>query len=168
MRRSLSNGEKVYVRSFSDATTDDMSFYAGSTSRRRPDRIYTGVEDLHKENDDGKITKGILTLVESIKSDENQFVISELISTANKEKQSRMKSINNILKDAGIKRKIGFIDNGDIDSQQHLDQSGLYLNKFGDAMLTSNSLSTITNNFNGPDAVASIQPIIVSTIELKV
>ena len=39
MRKSLSNTEKVYVKSFPGATTDDMSFYSVPTSRKRPNRI---------------------------------------------------------------------------------------------------------------------------------
>ena len=148
MRKSLSKTEKVYVKSFPGATTDEMSFYSVPTSRKRPDRIilHTGVNDLNNENDNEKVTEDILTLAESIKSDETQIFISGLIKTADKEKNARIHNINNILKDECMKRHIGFIDNGNIDSQKHLNQSGLHLNRFGDARLASNYLSVIRRN----------------------
>ena len=145
MRRSLSNAEKVYVKSFPGATTDDMSFYSVPTSRKKPNRIilHTGVNDLNKQNDNGKIAEDILTLAESINSDESQIFISGLINTADKEKGTRIHNINNILKDECMKRHIGFIDNGNIDPQKHLNQSGLHLNRFGDAKVAYNFLSVI-------------------------
>ena len=148
MRKSLSNTEKVYVKSFPGATTDDMSFYSVPTSRKRPNRIilHTGVNDLNNENDNEKVAEDILTLAESIKSDESQIFISGLIKTADKEKNTRIHIINNILEDECIKRHIGFIDNGNIDSQKHLNQSGLHLNRFGDARLALNYLSVIRCN----------------------
>ena len=148
MRRSLSNEEKVYVKSFPGATTDDMSFYSVPTSRKKPNRIilHTGVNDLNNQNDNGKIAEDSLTLAESINSDESQIFISGLINTADKEKGTRIHNINNILKDECMKRHIGFIDNGNIDPQKHLNQSGLHLNRFGDAKLAYNFLSVIKGN----------------------
>ena len=104
------------------------------------------MNDLNNENDNDKVAEDILTLAESIKSDESQIFISGLIKTADKEKNTRIHIINNILEDECIKRHIGFIDNGNIDSQKHLNQSGLHLNRFGDARLALNYLSVIRCN----------------------
>ena len=145
MRRSLSHGDKIFVKSFPGATTDDMSFHAVPSSRTKPDKmiIHTGVNDLINENNNEKVAQGIIALAESIKTEEIQVSISGLIHTADKKKNDRIDSINKIIKDACLKRHLGFIDNGNIDYQRHLNQSGLHLNKFGDARLASNFLSAI-------------------------
>ena len=105
--------------------------------------IHTGVNDLINENNNENVAKGIIALAESIKTEEIQVSISGLIHTADKRKNDRIDSINKILKDACLKRHLGFVDNGSIDYQRHLNQSGLHLNKFGDARLASNLLSAI-------------------------
>ena len=128
MRRSLSHGNKIFIKSFSGATTDDVSFYAIPQSRTKPDKmiIHTGVNDLINENNNKKVAQDIIALAESIKTEEIQVSISGLIHTADK-KNDRIDSINKIIKDACLKRHLGFIDNGNIDYQRHLNQSGLHL-----------------------------------------
>ena len=77
MRRLLSHGDKIFVKSFSGATTDDMSFYAVPSSRTKPDKmiIDTGVNDLINENNNKKVAQNITALAESIKTEESQVSI---------------------------------------------------------------------------------------------
>ena len=145
MRRSSSHGDKIFVESFSGATTDDMSFYAIPSSRTKPNKmiIHTGVNDLINENNNEKVAQDIIAPAESIKTEEIQVSILGLIHTADKKKNDRIDSINKVIKDACLKRQLGFIGNGNIDYQRHLNQSGLHLNKFGDARLASTFLSVV-------------------------
>ncbi len=57
MKKSLKNGEKLFVKTPSRATTDDMSFYAIPSLQAKPDRIvlHTGTNDLGGEKEDGKV-----------------------------------------------------------------------------------------------------------------
>ena len=124
MRRSLSHGHKIFVKGFSGATTDDMSFYAIPSSRTKPDKmiIHTGVNDLINENNNEKAAQDIIALAESIKTEEIQVSILGLIHTADKKKNDRIDSINKVIKDACLRRHLGFIDNGNIDYRRHLNQ----------------------------------------------
>ena len=120
MRRSLIQGDKFFLKSFSGATTDDMSFYAIPPSRTKPNKmiIHTGVNDLINENNNKTVAQDIIALAESIKIEEIQVSISGLIHTADKKKNGRIDSINKIITDACLKRHLGFIDNGNIDQHQ--------------------------------------------------
>ena len=106
-----------------------MSFYAIPPSRTKPNKmfIHTGVNDLINGNNNKKIAQDIIALAESIKTEGIQVSISGLIQTADKKKSDRIDSINNIIKEACLKRHLGFIDNRNIDYQRHLNQSGLHL-----------------------------------------
>ncbi len=54
-------GEKVFVKSFPGATTDDMSFHAVPSIKKQPDRVvlHTGGNDFRMEKDDTKIAQNI-------------------------------------------------------------------------------------------------------------
>ena len=90
MKKSLSNAESVYGKSFPGATTDDMSFYPVPTAQKKPNRIilHTEVNNLNSENDDRKVAEDILTVAEYIKSDRSQIVTSGLINTVDKERSN--------------------------------------------------------------------------------
>ena len=60
-------GEKVFaifVKSYSGATTDDMSFYAVPSMKKQPDRVvlHTGANDFKEEKEDAKIAQNIYAL----------------------------------------------------------------------------------------------------------
>ena len=109
----LSNGDKVFVRNFPGPTTDNTSFYAAPTSRRRSYGIVmrTGVNELNNKNDSMKVAKDVLTVEEPSKLAEYQLFISGLISTAEKDSRNRIDNINKSLEDACSWNNIGFIRN---------------------------------------------------------
>ena len=66
---------------------------------------------------------------------------------------------------------MGRIDNRDIDSLKHLNQSGLHLNSFENAKLTSNFLLSLDVIDGTTTAIAYLYPMMVTTtttIEIRI
>ena len=64
MKRGMKNDEKVFVKSYSGASTEDMSFHAVPSIKRKPKVfvLHTGANDFREEENNDEIAKKIVTL----------------------------------------------------------------------------------------------------------
>ena len=138
--------QKVIVKSFSGATIDDMKDYINPSIKRKPDNIilHCGTNNLSKGKSVEDTANEIIDLALSIKTSENEVVISSIISRAdNDDYNKKLSSINNILLRLCKKNDLFYIDNRNIDRTSHLNNSNLHLNKQGTAILATNFMNAI-------------------------
>ena len=138
-------GEKVFVKSFSGATTDDMSFHAVPSMKKQPDRVvlHTGANDFREEKEDAKIAQNIYALARTLKTEDNTVFVSGIISREDAFINERTANVNRILEELCKKNKFPFIDNSNINIRTHLNRSGLHLNHTGDGKLALNIISAL-------------------------
>ena len=144
MKESLQKGERIYVKSFSGATTDCMKDYIKPSLRFKPELIilHTGSNDLRSETSEERIAENIIELAINSKSAENEIVISGILPRNDKLNEKGQK-VNICLKRLCVENNIVFISNDFIEPSKHLNGSGLHLNFQGTVALASNFLNFI-------------------------
>ena len=83
MRKKLRNkSDRLYVHSFSGATTKQMEHYCKPPMAFNPELItlHIGTNSLRGERTPEELAEEIIDLATSLKSDENEMVISEIIA----------------------------------------------------------------------------------------
>ena len=83
MNTKVSQGDKLFVKSFPGATIEDMNDYAIPTKRRNPDLIiiHAGTNDL-RGNTAIKVASDLMKLALDLKTDNNDIMVSGLTSRA--------------------------------------------------------------------------------------
>ena len=145
LKHRLAKNEKIYVKSFSGATVDDMIDYARPTIRREPDLIilHAGSNDLRSDKTANNIASDVMKLALEMKSDKNDVMISSLVfRDDNPGLNNKGMDVNLILKAECEQYNFLFIDNSNI-HKQHLNGSKLHLNYKGTVTLANNILSHI-------------------------
>eukprot|EP00794_Sanderia_malayensis_P021268 gene21268-23343_t len=147
MKTSMKSNEKIIVRSFPGASTDDMSFHAVPSVKRKPRCfvLHTGANDFRDEEDNNEIAKTIFGLAKTLKADENTVYVSGIIKRDDDKMNARISNVNKVLKELCGEADFPFIDNSNIEVGHHLNRSGLHLNRFGDAKLAFNIISALRN-----------------------
>ena len=81
MRKSLQNKEKLYVKTFRGATTEEMKDYVRPSLKYNPDLIilHTGTNDLRSKLQPSQIADDIMKLALNMKCDENDVAVSSII-----------------------------------------------------------------------------------------
>lgn len=143
MRKSLPN-VNVYVKSFSGATVDCMKCYVQPSMKFNPNVVIlnTGTNDLRSKKQPEQIADDILNLALSIKSDDNEIVISGIVPR-NDSLNPKGIAVNNFLKQKLPQNNIPFIDNENINPKMHLNNSGLHPNYKGVEILANNFIDYI-------------------------
>ena len=133
------------MKSFSGATTDDMSFHAVQSMKTQPDRVvlHTGANDFREEKEDAKIAQNIYALARTLKTEDNTVLVSGIISREDEFINERTANVNWILEELCKKNKFPFIDNSNINICTHLNRSGLHLNHTGGGKLALNIISAL-------------------------
>ena len=144
MQKCLKSNEKIYIKSFSGATTSDMFDYI-SPSKRYGSEVYllhTGSNDLRSQSTPQEISDEIIKLALDVKNDDNEVVISSIVSRDDNLNAKGMQ-VNDFLKTKCENRGFGFINNKNIHARKHLNGSGLHLNFNGTIELANNFLDFI-------------------------
>ena len=144
MQKCLKSNEKIYVKSFSGATTSDMFDYI-SPSKRYGSEVYllhTGSNDLRSQSTPQEISDEIIKLALDVKNDDNEVVVSSIVSRDDNLNAKGMQ-VNDFLKTKCENRGFGFINNKNIHARKHLNGSGLHLNFNGTIALANNFLDFI-------------------------
>ena len=99
MRNGMKDYEKVYVKSFSGATISCMQDYIKPTLKHNPDviLIHVGTNDLRSSKSAQDIANEIINLSTTIKSEENEVIISNII-LRNDSLNNKGIQVNSILK----------------------------------------------------------------------
>jgi lysophospholipase L1-like esterase len=136
---------KVILKSFSGATTKCMESHVIPTKALKPDVIilHCGTNDLRKTSTD-IISKNIVNLAISLKTDTNSILVSGLTSRKD-QFNDKVNELNMLLLQQTSDRNIGFIDNSNIDENHHLNKSKIHLNRKGSTILAKNFESAIKN-----------------------
>ena len=143
MRKALPEN-KIFVKSFSGATTECLEHYIQPSLRYKPDLIiiHCGTNDLRSEKSSKIIAEDIVKLAIGVKTEENEVMVSGIVQR-NDNLNSKGMQVNDFLKLLSSERNIGFIDNSAIDTKKHLNSSNLHLNYSGTVALANNFLKEI-------------------------
>ena len=146
MREAMRSTEKVFIKSFSGANTDAMEHYVKPTMKYENDLLilHFGTNDLRSEKSADDIANGIINIGKSMKTENNEIMISSIIPRADNENLDKKGSeVNNILINLCSLYSFNFINNETISKATHLNSSGLHLNKKGTFALANNILDAI-------------------------
>ena len=136
---SLSKANKVVVKSFPGATTEDMEDFIKPILRKEPDNIiiHVGTNDV-KAQEPRLTAEGIVNLALQIEGDapNTNLTISGLTTRAD-DKEGNVSIVNKILKKFCRQNHWNFIEHDNI-NQTHLNRGGLHLSKSGTALLAQN------------------------------
>lgn len=143
----LSSTEKVIVKSFSIATSEDMEDYLKPLLRKEPENLilHVGTNDL-KTMEPAELANTIQSL--AINVEENSPKTSVSISAIPPRKESQLSKnisvINNSLKLICRQHHWNFIEHTNI-KQNHLNRGGIHLTKSGNDILANNFKLHINN-----------------------
>ena len=142
MRKCIAKGDKIYVKSFSGATTECMRDYVKPSLKFNPDLLilHTGVNNLRSNKSAIVIAEDIVKLACDIKNNSNDVVISGLVGRYD-DLNVKLQQVNEILVSKCAERNLFYIDNSNI-TRQHLN-STMHLNYKGTCQLANNLLSCI-------------------------
>ena len=135
---SLSKTNKVVVKPFPGATTEDMEDLIKPFLRKDPENIiHVGTNDVNSK--ESRLTaEGIVNLALQIEGDapNTNIAISGLISRAD-DKEGKVSSVNKILNKFCYQNHWNFIEHNNV-NLTHLTRGGLHLSKSGTALLAAN------------------------------
>ena len=146
----VSNGKRVktVVKSFSEASVNDMFDYIQPTIRQHPEHIilHVGTNDL-KNSNPRKVAEKIVdlgSLVET-ESPNTKVTISSLLTRSDDlSLASKVKEVNKILKTFANQNEWDVISHSNL-TTEHLNSSGLHLNFSGNKVFASNFIGYVRN-----------------------
>ena len=144
MKNKLQPNERLYIKSFSGATVEDMTDYVRPTMKREPALcvLHAGTNDLRSDKTSSAIANDIMQLAKNMKSDSNDIMVSALVARGDKWNAKAME-VNETLKGECAKIDMMFIEHSNILPNKHLNGSKLHLNMRGTIMLARNFLDHI-------------------------
>ena len=144
VRKSLNNNEKVYVKSFSGATTTHMKSYVIPSKEFENDLIilHCGTNDLRSTKSPTEIATEIYNLALDLKTTKNDVMISGIVPRRDKLNDKGME-VNKCVFSFCSEHNIHFIDNSNINIKTHINTSGLHLNYTGTYALGKNLVNAI-------------------------
>ena len=134
------------VKHFSGAKTEGMNYHIKPTQEKQPVQIiiHFGTNDLRGNKNSDEITKEIVEFENSIKTGENNVVVSSIVSRKDRF-NNKAKEINENLKDICEEDNLQLMQHHNINPLRHINAKGLHLNNYGDKQLTRNFTSFIEN-----------------------
>ena len=98
-RKSLRKNERLYIKSFSGATTTDMEDYMKPSLKYHPDTIlfHIGTNNLRSDDSSTTIAENILNLAKEAKTEDNKVAISGIIVRKD-DLNDKGDEVNNIVK----------------------------------------------------------------------
>ena len=149
--KRLNSECKVYVKSFSGATTKCMVDYMKPSIRTQPDHfiVHVGTNDLITYTAPVEIAKNIVNLASEMISAKSDISISTIITRTDKpELNKKGTEVNNHLKEMCKEKNIFLIDNTKRIKPNHLNSSKLHLNKRGDKIIGNIFTQHLSKVFN--------------------
>ena len=136
---------KVYVKSFSGATTEHMKSHAIPTKSFNNDLIilHCGTNDLRSSKSARDIAKEIHDLASDLKTETNDVIVSGIVPRNDKEYlDTKGRDVNMFLKSLCVETNFYFIDNSNV-KFKHLNSGKLHLNVEGNYILGTNFVKAI-------------------------
>ena len=125
---------------------EDMKHYVKPTQEKQPAQIiiHVGTNDLLGNKNSNKIANENAEFANSIKTSENNVVVSSIVSRKDR-LNNKAKEVNKNLKDKCEEHDLQLIRHHSILPFRHTNAKGLHLNSYGDEQLTRNFTSFIEN-----------------------
>ena len=125
MQKNLANG-KMFLKSFSGATVNQMTHYVKPSLEFNPDIVilHCGTNDLRSDESADVIAQRIIQLANDVKKEDNDVLISG-ITNRNDKYRSKCIMVNETLKTLCHENLYEFIDNSNINLKQHISPDGL-------------------------------------------
>ena len=142
---------KIYVKSFSVATTADMEDYMKPSVRKSPDHfiLHVGTNDLSANKSPLETANEIINLACKLKTESHDVSVSTIILRGdNKKLNEKGCEVNSHLKELCKEKNIYLIDNSKKIKLQHLNKGKLHLTKYGSRILSNNFIGNICKIFN--------------------
>ena len=134
------------VKDFLGTKIEDMKQYVKPTQKKQPAQIIIDVDtnDLTGNKNSGVIAKEIVEFANSIKTRENNVVVSSIVSRKDRLFNKAKVGSENV-KDKCEEHILQLIQHHNINPFRHTNAKGLHLNHYGDKQLTRNFTSFIEN-----------------------
>ena len=144
--KSIKHKKHVVVKHLSGAKIEDMKHYVKPTQEKQPAQIiiHIGTNDLAGNKNTDEIANEIVGFTNSIKTSENNVVVSSIVSRKDRF-NNKAKEVNENLKDKCEEHNLQLIQHHNINPFRHTNAKGLHLNNYGDKQLTRNLTSFIEN-----------------------
>ena len=144
--KSIKHKKHVVVKHFSGAKIEDMKYYVKPMQEKKPAQIiiHVGTNDLPGNKNPDEIAKEIAGFANSIKTSENNVVVSSIVSRKG-QFNNKAKEVNKNLKDKCEEHDLQLIKHNNINPFRHTNAKGLHLNNYGDKQLTGSFTSFIEN-----------------------
>ena len=144
---SLKHEYLVKTRPFSTAKTIDMYDYIKPTQRDFKPEIFIlhfGTNDLPLNKSLKEISEDIVTLAESMKTENNKIIVSSIVCRADSFRE-KVGKVNAHLEEICAEKDIAIITHSNINPKRHLNKSRLHLNDAGISVLVRNFKAFLTN-----------------------
>ena len=144
--KSINHKKHVVVKHFSGAKIEDRKHYVKPTQEKQPAQIiiHVGTNDWRGNKNSDEIANEIVEFANSIKTSENNVVVSSIVSRKD-QFNNKAKELNKNLKDKCEEHDLQLIQHHKINLFHHTNAKGLDLNKCGDKQLTRNFTTFIEN-----------------------
>ena len=144
--KSIKHKKYVVVKHFSGAKIKDIKHYVKPTQEEQPAQIiiHVGTNYLSGNKNSDEIGNKIVEFANSIKTIENNVVVSSIASGKDRF-NNKAKEINENLKDKCEEHNLQLIQHHNINPFRHTNAKVLHLNNYGDKQLTRTFTSLIEN-----------------------
>ena len=118
-----------------------MKHYVKPTQEKQPAQIiiYTDTNDLPDNKNSDEISNEIVEFANSIKTSENNKVVSSIVKRENRF-NNKAEEVNENLKNKCEEHNLQLIQHHNINPFRHTNAKGLHLNNYGDKQLTRSLL----------------------------
>ena len=141
----ISRNSRVKVSSFPGCTTEDMHDFIKPLLRKNPDDIilHVGTNSLRSCDTPRACADEIIDLATIVSRESPaKIALSSLVCRSDDEDLAyKIAEVNTTLKDCCTRKSWGFIDHSNISPSNHLNRSGLHLNKSGTSRLARNFIN---------------------------
>ena len=146
IKKSITHKKHAAVKHISGAKIDDIKHYVKSTREKQPAQIiiHVGTNDLPSNKNSDEIVNEIVEFASSIETNENNVVVSEIVSRKGRF-NNKATEVNENLKDKCEKHNLQLIQHNKINLFCHTNAKGLHLNCYGEKQLTRNFKRRINN-----------------------
>ena len=141
---------KVYLRSFPGAKRSCMKDNVKPFLRSTPNHfiLHFGTSDLNPNQTSEVIAKEIVHLPTSLKNNQHDVSVSNILRTDNSKLNAEWWEVNQILSQLCHERNIYLIDHSKKIKPNHLNKGKLHLNKNGSNILSRTFVNKISRVFN--------------------
>ena len=141
----MSRNSRVKISSFPGCTTEDIHDFIKPLLRKNPDEIilHVGTNSLRSCDTPRACADEIIDLATMVNCESPaKIALSSLVCRSDDQALAcKIAEVNRILKDCCTRKSWGFVDHSNISTPNHLNRSGLHLNKSGTSRLAQNFIN---------------------------